>query len=786
MKRMAKPSLRVIHSHGSADDLLFRGNAELAAGYPESALELYTKVLYELCPGHICAFLNRALAYIALGYPELAVMDAYRAGIICTETRHTPLLKQPDKVREMCQEVKRYIRAEKLHLRSGEPWTNAPECFVGSGWLRSDSASIVLTPIYEQVDVSRNRLWSEGNPSRVQENPPGVLANPSAEQEIPWNEFEIMATYRMCGALWYCGLGARSDALGFISDILKDGPYKVSEKQRIELLCLGDHIMCDLVKDLELNKSATKAMMNWKLTFVNRVIYPWNTYAPNMNLFNHLEELETFADASARVCTVRSVESRSAARVALRLAAANDIYPEDTVLSEQTILQVNTAGPTSSSGFFCDTCATYMITSDHPQPQTPLPKQLSWASSGASIGSTVSCTSSERSVDDSSMLKDAEAVRDDSHNFPQGKRASLSNMTRNSPPRTPPQAKLNITPDWDHCNLCMAAVFCCSDCFGIAGDFHLKLCNTEIEAEIRSAYHEKARKVAWEDLEAVGNKMTMHPKARCLYDLLFVRLYAMATDQKMNPLSLPEVRWLNGDLGEAASLQKVAEENRIAYSASTSTDNQTNRKTLPWTLMNNVLLPISYLRTMKIDPIINLDTTDGWIINTLYAKIMHSTRITHGVRYSKKYNEIGKLVSEAALAPETVKREVWVGTINPVFSMIGVADESIGEKPNVLVSEANMVKCFPVVHHEKHGGSDCKGVEVDISDDKNHDEEKKICIKAGEYILRSPNLGQGLVPAQMPGDALLAAWVEETREATQEVDDSENPGNERGWREHGS
>lgn len=41
----------------------------------------YTRVLYKTSPGYICAFLNRSFAYISLGYPELAVVDAYRAAI---------------------------------------------------------------------------------------------------------------------------------------------------------------------------------------------------------------------------------------------------------------------------------------------------------------------------------------------------------------------------------------------------------------------------------------------------------------------------------------------------------------------------------------------------------------------------------------------------------------------------------------------------------------------------------------------------------------------------------
>ena len=72
---------------GKAEEMLVRANELLSTLEYREALELYTKVLYEVSPGHVCALLNRSLAYLALSYPELAAVDAYRAVIAANDMR---------------------------------------------------------------------------------------------------------------------------------------------------------------------------------------------------------------------------------------------------------------------------------------------------------------------------------------------------------------------------------------------------------------------------------------------------------------------------------------------------------------------------------------------------------------------------------------------------------------------------------------------------------------------------------------------------------------------------
>lgn len=80
-------SLRLFHASDSYCGVMVRGNIALSTGKSAEAIEHYTEVLYKLSPGHVCAFLNRSLAYLEEGYYELAVMDAHLAKIAADELR---------------------------------------------------------------------------------------------------------------------------------------------------------------------------------------------------------------------------------------------------------------------------------------------------------------------------------------------------------------------------------------------------------------------------------------------------------------------------------------------------------------------------------------------------------------------------------------------------------------------------------------------------------------------------------------------------------------------------
>ncbi|MCJ1402155.1 hypothetical protein MMC11_005374 [Xylographa trunciseda] len=776
---MAKPALRLVHHHENADDLLFRGNAELAAGRPDQALRFYTKVLYKVSPGHVCAFLNRSLAYLALGYPELGVMDAYRAAIACHELRREPYPTFQMEAQGVAIET--YLRADRRHYLTGEPLAPHSDGHIGPGWLHTELSRIQLAP---DIDFK-------------------------AESDIPWDALEIRAVYRMAGALWHCGLGARSDALGLVEDLLSSAasrkrPYKLTDREEWAFRSLGDAILADCTEDLSTEHELTTTLMKTKTTLVHRVVYPWDTHIPDLNTFKDVEELETYADSAARSCTVRADRPTPELSYTLRLVAARDILFDEVVMSEEGHLQVITAGPSSTEEFFCDNCAAVLIAPGAAQPKTSKEMQHKWASSGASDATTESSSASSYtdSTDDEENTIDPSDSRGGTHyveHSPPRKKAYVTEdvgsmkespiasaaknkakdkgisftkayvteddgsreespaasqaedkdhySTTSSRTPTPPQnSKLDMTPDFYHCNVCFAIALCSGDCLGFSGDYHLTVCNTGLEAYIRTTCRDKAAKEKSYDLSSLNDRLYVHPKARCLYDLLFVRIVAMAVDKDVNALDLPEIRWLNGDLRSAPWTYKdttpLASAEPILYPDETNMELLNKTRRLPWSFTNNVLNPIHYLQTMDIDPLLHLDKTDGWVLNTLFAKIMHCTQITKGVRHAKTYDEIGKFVHEEAPAPKPVDEDVWVGSIHPIFSMVSHADSDKGEKSNVTVKRGKGVKCFAPSDIKTSPETAKEDVGTGAGADRSAKSQGTVCIRAGELIFRPSKLDE--------------------------------------------
>ena len=74
-----------IHAPRDFCDVMIQGNIALNNGEFAKAIDHYTEILYKLSPGHVCALLNRSMAFIHTGHGELAVVDAYRAHIAAYE-----------------------------------------------------------------------------------------------------------------------------------------------------------------------------------------------------------------------------------------------------------------------------------------------------------------------------------------------------------------------------------------------------------------------------------------------------------------------------------------------------------------------------------------------------------------------------------------------------------------------------------------------------------------------------------------------------------------------------
>ncbi|MCJ1482117.1 hypothetical protein MMC06_002279 [Schaereria dolodes] len=801
MSGSASRRTRLVHSHDGAEDLLFRANALLAGGEAEQALSLYTRVLYDVSRGHVCAFLNRSLAYGALGYPELAAADAYRAALATHDLREA--LRATDVEEKRFSAISRYLRAEGLHQQSGELWTSTPDCYIGKGWLAMPLACLLIAT---NVEPKNRKQFCD--------------------------KLELRAIFRMAGSLWQCGLGALSDALGLIEDAMVR--YQMSFEERTCFVLLGDYIMEDIEGQLgrgpatpvkhstqssaavEMNDqpdhTGAKAIMAAKVTLVTREIYPWNSHEPDTSDSESLEALVSFVDDVAKGSALHSTKASPDQSATLCLMAATDIYSHETVLVEDSILQVTTASPVGTKGFYCDVCAGALITGKDGRARFLANKPRSWVS-GASAGSKDTYATEKLSS------IHYERPKEDTF-FPQIEDYVLMAASQNPtvPPAPPPHLQLDVMPDFQFCKSCHEIPTCSTDCLAKSGEYHAVLCGTAIEQDIRSSYIGQEYFYKAKNFASLNMKLFPHPKTRCLYDLLLVRILALAANRDMNPLDLDEVRYLNGDLrspyqapnfGSPSTLKGKGKGKAEAsfYPSSPPRNAVPKARTLPWSFTTNIIRPIHYLKEVGVDPVMQLDTCDGWVINTLLAKIMHSARITKGVRHFKRYDEDGKSLVRLGLEgtgdgvqSAKMDEDVWVGTIHTVFSLISIADLEKGDVPNITIKDNGVIRCFPVIssdYHKFHGSDTASRMDLEMKEygkleKKNNGERvsqepkspassirlpsqnhcshverhlrSRLCISANSLIVRPPD-SESLTAESLPASQKsIESWMGDIKE----------------------
>lgn len=140
-------------------------------------------------------------------------------------------------------------------------------------------------------------------------------------------------------------------------------------------------------------------------------------------------------------------------------------------------------------------------------------------------------------------------------------------------------------PSWPNdplpaCPSCEDIVFCSQDCLDRA----------------QSLYHPAVCGIG--DFDIVAKDPSAFSTTSALYTLLIARTMAMAETQGVNPLNLPQIKYLWGD-----------------YSDSTT-------RSLPFSFSNNIAQPLHLLSRLDKDPFCprTLACYDTWVINTLLAK----------------------------------------------------------------------------------------------------------------------------------------------------------------------
>lgn len=233
-----------------------------------------------------------------------------------------------------------------------------------------------------------------------------------------------------------------------------------------------------------------------------------------------------------------------------------------------------------------------------------------------------------------------------------------------------------------------------------------------------------------------------HPIAQALLSRILCGFLESAINRNLHPLENEMIRSLNGAAQD--------------YPSSDHRSISQPQRFQPWSYLNNVVCPISgvisCLESRGLHQFQRLEHLDGWVINTLLAKILNNTRVRTGYRYGNLAAQKPPSVPNAEMTmdrPPSLSsvdgdgsHHTWVASISPIFNMIRLADEAKGEIPNVRVSEQNLIVCDivpddldpPIVRRGElllrapdpfpMSGQGCAFPESFFSDPTNNDDDK--------------------------------------------------------------
>ncbi|KAL8897002.1 MAG: hypothetical protein Q9207_007437 [Kuettlingeria erythrocarpa] len=696
-KSSPKPRARLrLNQKSPPDELIFQANALLSSGDSRQAIELYTQVLYDAAPGHIVAFLNRSLAYTYERRYELAAADAYRA---FTSINTLKAAKRPG-AQARALETKRYLRLEMLMSELERDWTQGEQRYIAvpaTAWPRRALASIVINtededcPVWHEVDI---------------------------EHILP--RLELRAIFRLAGALFDMRGGTAQEAAGLLDDMASS--CKMFEPEKACFKDLGDgialtlsackdfflrngeetddeHVMLLPVDGVDVPKTTPNAVLKTRATLAPAIQYWDDKYEPDFAKPDTYSELGNLISVSSDSCAPLVLDQSSIGLCPkTELRASKDHLPGDPILYERRSWGVTTCTPDkvldkwekTKAGclrLYCDTCATALL----------VPEDL--AAYILAEGS-----------------RDVSTTKQEMHDL---------RRTVHYPNMSDEQQEKRV--EWSlktHISMCSPeheAIYCCTTCRKHRRVFDFGVHDSKIESELRD---DKVKTVAM-PLENVSydhpRSAYCHSKTQTLYDLLFLRIYASALNEDEHPLEL--VKFVSGGLSRPS-----------AHAPDKSNNTKPNQ--MPWTFQNNIVRPIwtihRYHESLDQDPFRYLKQSDGWVINTLLAKIQRSAIISAGAMSAIILNidKLQKTYCYRGLEPWVSDRydtiyeseeqfnDVWVARLDPLVSMIRMADEAKGEKPNCWLKYEEGVR---VIAGQPDDPSDKKGV----------------AIKQGEVLLRA-------------------------------------------------
>ncbi|KAI9775671.1 MAG: hypothetical protein M1835_005731 [Candelina submexicana] len=777
------------------NELLVKANAHLSNRQPQAALHIYTTVLSKTSPAHPIAFLNRALAYLDLNFPELASSDAHKAKVAIQDIRdkfqggfRSPGLQNLISYSRVCEQA----------ADTGIDWATEPTCYLRGDLMDVEAASIVL-------DICTIRKVEKHEKTYV------LLY-----------ELEAKASYRIALGLWKIGGGARMDALGTLSkgrrsidntsedrDALDDLGNSILEDMSQEFFA-EDRVAKDKGLESREEKEAfqmtgTRGQNRHQQSLIKRELYNENTFEPDLEGKGVPKALIDGMRSMTNNVQLQVVPSQNEKLSQLVLVAMRDIYPGELVLEERSPLYVTTASLDSDTNLYCDTCATMMLVSrshvkragaeTHALPGYYDPNE-SPTEKNTSVGSSFNTDDISDAEDPLILSQDVRMTKGLSPPL-----SPPSSHTVSAQGPSPPSAQIYSKPvPWTPsainssgspclCSTCGIALYCSQDCLSFAkSEFHSPLCDSVIEDRIRAQTLMYAvQKRATKGLR--DSKGWTEPEEQCLRGLLLARILAIAVKTGRHPLEIDQVRFLGGGEWKARDLslcvnysseeeeEKEDEEDMDWCSNACNSEKSCfgslgarngkeseSEKDMPWSFALNVEIPLDILSRMNANPLNDLSRFDGWVVNTLMAKIERSMRVTEGARCVRVYGEQRKGIGGGCGGKDGER--VWVGSLHPVFSLVGREEEGSGlGKGNVVVKEVGkgVIRCFAVATEKGEqittttsGGNKGNGNGNGIHEPNNADEKMLgLSFRSANDLLLLPTSQPTPKPAIKKGDLLI-------------------------------
>ncbi|KAH0537065.1 hypothetical protein FGG08_006106 [Glutinoglossum americanum] len=780
-----------IHVRRTATWLMFKANEHLCEKRPMEALELYTDVLTHYPHPH--ALLNRSLAYMVLSYPELAVADAFRAAVLATRVGPgCPIYEG----------IQEYLETVKAAEREFIPWAygvtqyldgNAMDvspCSIGLDAYLSGDGRVSCRHFWYEVECKAKyrlalALWRCGG-GAMRDAMDIIDGYTQVCPDVKgWESSFIDLGHLILGDIE--GLIEAEDKLKI--RLLQDGILRpgTDDEDMFDMRGLRGLVRARITmarrevypwnkvgRELNENfdrlaKMAMACAPKCRVTVIDEVnfdsaIMPTFILYAGQDIFPGQDILEEVSLLQAATTTIEPKAKffcdACAASIDFLPRGGRNTPPSTDGNTQNEDVDAHTRtdeGPGSQVRSECMSPAQEDHGKQFNEGAIPIPsrhapeKRPPGTDDGKQLGGgfvfarplNPSQTSSRKLNNGGTSNNSSQPVTVDSgvQIGDSGSAPTPAHVSRDEAARASSPELREPYPDSDSilCSHCRKVYFCSPECARHAfSEYHLFSGCRGVEEHVR-------REIV-DDIAGHHPIPDIIPTAHArIYELLLARVLTLAIQRGEHPLQIEEIRHLSGGFFVAPRIGSGSgfcdsDDDLVYGEPEPGPDCIERRKTLPWSYQANIVRPFSLLEKMGLSIFEELDWFDAWVINTLMAKIMASTRFTRG---------------------ET--DDILVGSIHPILSLVSRANadwnceidgDERGLYRTVLASQSQHTDSgaeegSSPSSHNRYAG---KGKRPATTEP---------CINAGEQILLRTDSLQIGVPAAHGISSRLETWIEE-------------------------